>query len=347
MNKLRHRKLVIFCMALAIAAGGIYGSLRLWGSHHSTSSVVTGGGISTVLVERGDVVQSLTVYGEVVPKQEYTFAFDGDQIKEIYVKQGERVDKDQILVELNNTKEKLALMQAEDSLAEAKAEGIPRVIQEKEMAYQLTKAEYAATTLRAPFAGVVSAASQAVGSSQEDKIVLIDTSELFIEADVDQLDIPRITPGEQAIATVDAFSDRTWQVKIVSVGGMAEMSESTSTVAVRAKFPNPESSILPGFTAQMEIITSSATDVLRIPISALIKADGSWAVMKVIDGKQQQQSVKVGVISDQYAEVKSGLNEGDKIVLYPTESKTADADTSTASASGPGDTAPPGFPGMP
>ncbi len=344
MKLLHHNKALIAYFVLALIAVGIYGGLRLWHSSAGTAAAAVGTGPATARVERGDVIQSLTVYGEVVPKQEYTFAFDGDQVKGIYVKQGERVDRGQVLVELDDTKEKLGLMQAEDALAEAKAEGIPRVIKEKELAYQLAKKEYEATTLRAPFAGVVSAVTQAVGSSQEDKIVLIDTSELFIEADVDQLDVPRIAPGEEAIATVDAFLNRKWKVKIVSVGGMAEASESTSTVAVTAQFPNPEPSILPGFTAQMEIITASATDVLRVPISALIKGNGGWAVMKLVDGRPQRQSVEVGVTSDQYAEIKSGLSEGDEVVLYPSEGATEEK--STAGGAAPG-AAPPGFPGMP
>ena len=344
MKLLNHKKTLIACVALILIAAGAYAGLRLWHGHSGTAAAAAGTGIPTARVERGDVIQSLTVYGEVAPKQEYTFAFDGDQVKRIYVKQGERVDKGQVLVELDDTKEKLGLMQAEDALAEAKAEGIPRVIKEKELAYQLAKEEYEATTLRAPFAGVVSAVSQGVGSSQEDKIVLIDTSELFIEADVDQLDIPRIAPGEEAIATVDAFPNRKWKVKIVSVGGMAEASESTSTVAVTAQFPNPEPSILPGFTAQMEIITASAIDVLRVPISALIEEDGGWAVMKLVDGKPQRQSVEVGVTSDQYAEIKSGLHEGDEVVLYPSEGGTEEKSPEGAAAPG---AAPPGFPGMP
>ncbi len=346
MNLLNHKKILIACVSLILIAAGIYTGLRLWHEHLGTVVAAAGTGIPTAHVERGDVIQSLTVYGEVVPKQEYTFAFDGDQVKKIYVKQGERVDKGQVLVELDDTKEKLGLMQAEDALAEAKAEGIPRVIQEKELAYQLAKEEYEATTLRAPFAGVVSAVTQGVGSSQEDKIVLIDTSTLFIEADVDQLDVPRIAPGEEAIAIVDAFPNRKWKVKIVSVGGMAEASESTSTVAVTAQFPKPEPSILPGFTAQMEIITASATNVLRVPISSLIEEDGGWTVMKLVDGRPQRQSVKVGVISDQYAEIKSGLDEGDEVVLYPNESGTEEKGTTGTAAPAPG-AAPPGFPGMP
>jgi len=299
-------------------------------------------------VERGDVLQSLVVYGNVVPKREYTFTFDGDQVSEILVSVGQRVEADQVLVELDSTQEELALLQAERVLNEARAEGIPVVVQEKELAYKMAAENYEEATLRAPFAGVVTTIEQATTSSENWRIVLIDTSELYIEADVDQLDAPDVAVGQTAQATIEPLPDRTWPVEIVEVGGMAVSWGNSTTVSVTGKLPVADPSILVGYTVEMEILTAQATDVLRVPISSLVESPRGWMVTKVVDGKPTPQQVMVGVTSDSYAEITDGLEEGDVILL-----NTASAPQDRAASSGEvryfqsGGTPPAGFPGMP
>jgi membrane fusion protein, macrolide-specific efflux system len=354
MNRPKRLKwIVIVVAALALAAGG-YFAWHAWGpSQRSTSPAAALGG-RTVKVERGDVITSLTVYGTVVPKQQYTYTFSPDKVSDILVKEGNRVDKDQVLVKLDNKQEELSLLQAQDALNTAKAEGTPATIKERQLAYDIAQANFDATTLRAPFAGVVAQVNQATGSSDQDTIVLIDTGELNIDADVDQLDVPGVAVGQDAVATIDALSGKTWPVTITSVGGIAVRSGNSAAVTVTASIPTPDPSILVGFTAELEITTSSATNVLRVPISSLVEMPRGWMAMKMVDGKATPQLVQIGTTSDQYAEVKSGLQEGDEILLYPEESGTTTQRQSTTNSDRSGNFrtnggfAPPaGIPGMP
>jgi HlyD family secretion protein len=109
----------------------------------------------TFAVERGDVKNSLVVYGTVEPKQEYTFTFDGDRVESLLVSVGERVTEGQALVKLDPSQQELGLLQAERALAEAKAGGVRADVKEKELALQIAQANYDEATLKAPFAGVV------------------------------------------------------------------------------------------------------------------------------------------------------------------------------------------------
>jgi multidrug efflux pump subunit AcrA (membrane-fusion protein) len=297
------------------AAGLLY---VFWYAPSGNKAQETADGSVTFQVSKGDIANSITVYGQVVPKQEYTFTFDGDQVSEILVNVGQRVKPDEVMVKLDSTQKKLAMIRANRELQEAKAEGIPVVIEEKELSYQLAKEEYEDTTIRAPFAGVVTEVNQATKSSEAWSLALINTSELFIQAQVDQLDVPALDTGQKAEAVIEPLPDRTLTVEIVEIGGMAVRSGNSRVVEVKAKLPQPEPSILPGYSAKMDITTASATDVLRVPISSLIKSPRGWMVMKVVDGKPTPQPVAIGVTSDQYAEVKSGLQEGDEVLLYPS-----------------------------
>jgi len=314
MRRRKRRDWIIGGIVLTIAIAGLVLGLVLSGSDDGATNMATNGE-ATFEVARGDISQILTVYGEVVAKQEYTFTFDGDRVNEIPVNVGQRVDADQVLVELDSTQEQLALLQAERVLNEARAEGIPAVVREKELAYKMAAENYEEATLRAPFAGVVTTIQQATASSENWRIALIDTSELYIEASVDQLDAPDVAVGQTAQATIEPLPGRTWPVEIVEVGGMAVSQGNSTTVSVTGKLPVADPSILVGYTVEMEILTAQAKDVLRVPISSLVESPRGWMVMKVVDGKPTQQQVTIGVTSDTYAEITDGLEEGDVILL--------------------------------
>ena len=311
--KTKRRTWFISSVAIVIIVVGVAVGLTL--SRSDGTSKTTANGQAMVEVVRGDIVQTLTVYGEVVPKEEYTFTFAGDRVDEILVSVGQRVEQDQVLVELDDTQQQLALLQAERALQEARAEGIPAVIREKELSHQIALANYEDATLRAPFAGVVTGINQATTSSENWSLILIDTSELYIEANVDQLDAPDVIVGQTAQAVIEPLPDHTWPVEIVEVGGMAVSKGNSTVVVVTGKLPQADPSILVGYTAEMEISTASAFDVLRVPITCLLESPRGWMVMKVADGQTRPQPVTIGVRSDTYVEITSGLAEGDVVLL--------------------------------
>lgn len=314
---MRRRSWIILVLIVLLIGGGA-GYYFWYRPAHISDSDRQSNGAQTVTVSKGDVLNSITVYGEVIPQQEYTYTFDGGQVDEILVSTGARVGKGDVLVKLDSERKKLSMLQAEQALKEARAEGAKSIIEQKELAYQIAKEEYEETTLKAEFSGVVTEVNQATTSSEAWSITLIDTSQLYIEAEVNQLDVPSLEEGQEAETTVEPLSDKSWQVEIVEIGGMAVNSGNSKVVKIKAELPKLEAPVLPGYTAQMSITTSSAYDVLRVPISALSETPRGWAVMKVTSEGTTPQQVQVGVTADQYAEITSGLSEGDRILLYPS-----------------------------
>lgn len=295
---------------------------------------------ATVRVVRGDITKTVAAYGNVVPKQQYTFTFPGTKIKELRVSVGDRVAQGQVLVQLDSTQEELALLQAERALVEAKAQGVPAVIRERELAYNLAKTNLENTTIKAPFSGVVTDITQATSATENWSLTLIDTSELFVEVSVDQLDVPSLKIGQRGIAVIEALPDRTFPVEIVKIGGRALTRGSSTVVSVTTKLLQVTPEILVGYTARVEITVASVQNVLRVPISALVKTSRGWTVMKVVDNQAVSQAVTVGVTSDLWAEIKSGLQEGDVILVNPSRAAT----TSTQPTAQQGAPAPmPGF----
>jgi len=347
MNIKRRTWYIGSALIVIIIVGAVVGLML---NRSEVPSTTTAEGQTTVEVVRGDISQTLTVYGEVAPKQEYTFTFDGDRVDEILVSVGQRVEQDQVLVELDDTQLELAMLQAERALQEARAEGIPAVIREKELSYQIALANYEDATLRAPFAGVVTNINQATTSSENWSLILIDTSELYIEANVDQLDAPDVAVGQTAQVVIEPLPDRAWPVEIVEVGGMAVSQGNSTSVSVTGELPVADPSILVGYTVEMEISTASAFDVLRVPITCLLESPRGWMVTKLVDGESTPQQVTIGVTSDTYAEITDGLEEGDVILLNAASAprdRAALAEEMRVRFLQGGGSPPAGFPGMP
>jgi multidrug efflux pump subunit AcrA (membrane-fusion protein) len=341
---MKRRTWLILGAVAAVAVGGIVVGLLLTSGKEKAKAASSA---ATTRVTRGDVVASLTVYGTVTPKQEFTFTFAGGKVSKILVSGAERVEVGQVLVNLDNTREELALLQAQQALQQAKVEGVPASIRAKELTLAVAQADYDATTLKAPFGGVVTAITAATASSSTRNLTIVDTTELFVTGTVDQLDAPTLALSQPAQAVIEALPDRTWPVQLVEIGGMATRSGNSTVVSVTGKLPT-DPSILIGYTVEMDITTTSALNVLRVPIASVAKVARGWQVTKMVNGTPTPQAVTIGAKTDQYVEIESGLEEGEEILaVVPSASSKASNASNGQRFIFPGGEPPAGFPGMP
>jgi multidrug efflux pump subunit AcrA (membrane-fusion protein) len=69
-----------------------------------------------------------------------------------------------------------------------------------------------------------------------------------------------------------------------------------------------------GLNASVEVIAGRAENVLVVPVEALRElAPGQYAVMVMVDGEPQMRQVEVGLMDYVYAEIVSGLEQGDQV----------------------------------
>lgn len=73
-----------------------------------------------------------------------------------------------------------------------------------------------------------------------------------------------------------------------------------------------------GYRLEAAIIIWQASDILTVPASALFRVDGQWSVFVELDGVAQLTTVEIGKSDGILSEVISGLDEGIKVVLYPS-----------------------------
>ena len=180
------------------------------------------------------------------------------------------------------------------------------------------------TQLRAPFAGVIAEINgelgeyvtpSPVGVPTPPTVDLIDSSCLYISAPIDEIDAPLIRTGMTARINLDAFADRSFPGHVRRIAPyVLDQERQARTVEIEAEFDNPEDGgLLPGYSADVEVILDSRDNVIRVP-TAVIHDGNRVFVFDTATGTISDREVGVGISNWEFAEITSGLSEGDRVV---------------------------------
>jgi HlyD family secretion protein len=140
------------------------------------------------------------------------------------------------------------------------------------------------TTMTSPMDGIVTSLNAEVG-----EIVMIgtmnnpgtvimtvsDMSEIETEVEVDETDIAQVKLGQEAEISVDAYPDTTFKGKVTEIGHTARISglgtqDQVTNFLVKVMLVDEVPTIRPGMSASVDITTDSRTDVLTVPIQAVV-----------------------------------------------------------------------------
>ena len=191
------------------------------------------------------------------------------------------------------------------------------------------KASLERTLLLAPFDGTVAEVNGEVGEYVTPSppgiptlpaIDLIDNSCVYISAPLDEVDAPAVKLDMPVRISLDAFPKKYFDGKVRRIAPyVLEVEKQARTVAVEAEFTNPEdyARLIPGYSADLEIILDTHQDVLFIPTEALLASDTEQKVLvyNPDDSLLHERKIEVGLRNWKLAEVKSGLAEGDQVVV--------------------------------
>jgi HlyD family secretion protein len=184
--------------------------------------------------------------------------------------------------------------------------------------------QMAFTTLRAPFSGTIAELSTEVGEYITPSppglpippvIDLLDPASIYVSAPIDEVDAERIQVGQAVRVTVDSRPDAMIGATVERVAPyVLDVLEQNRTVEVEVKLDDPEAmrGVLPGTSADVEIILESREDTLRIPASAVAEGGG---VLVLKDGVLDEETVEIGLRNWRFAEVLDGLSVGDRVVV--------------------------------
>lgn len=174
----------------------------------------------------------------------------------------------------------------------------------------------------APFSGVITLRNIDVGALIGANSTLLyriaQTSRLRVYVNVPQANIASIRPGQQASLEFSELSGRKFSGTVTRTANALD--PSSRTLLTEVQVPNPDGALLPGMYAQVDLNTVRADPPLTIPGDALItRANGAVAAVVGHDHVIHFQKVTVGRDYGNTIEVETGLNEGDSVVVNPTD----------------------------
>ena len=233
--------------------------------------------------------------------------------------------------------------------AEAKYKIQQNVVNQSQIALSASWSQYQQTspTIYAPISGVVSGLSLQEGSvivastnsnsaQSATKIASVKTKALpTVSINLTEIDVPKIHLGDKATVTFDAFSDKTFTGKVISIDTSGVVSSGVTSYPAVIKLDVESNSILPNMAASANIITETKDSILLVSSTSIKKqTDGTTYVQILRNNKPVDVSVEVGLSSDTQTEIVSGLTEG-SVVITGTVSTVRSNQTSSAGSQSP------------
>lgn len=202
------------------------------------------------------------------------------------------------------------------------------------LALMEAQANLDAATLKAPFAGTVTAVDIAEGdeAGTSTALSLVSRSELHVDLKLTENDAVQVQAGQPVTLTIDSLDGKALTGTVSYVSPVAETNNGVVTYAVRVAVNGSDPDLLLGMTANVDIVTAERQDILVVPNTALLPSDSGQTVVVVSQaqdgapGGQRQVQVETGLSDGTYTEILSGLSEGDVIQSIATATTTTTGD---------------------
>lgn len=159
---------------------------------------------------------------------------------------------------------------------------------------------------------VIAAASVNSGTTL---MTVANLSQLLVDTHVNQIDVARIRPGQKVNLTGETLKEDTIPATIAFIAPVASVKNNVKGFQVQALVERPDARLRPGMTVLMQIPVAQASQAVSVPISAVF-TEPEGEVVYVVQGEgSEKRPVTVGVSDLQFAEIKSGVEVGERILL--------------------------------
>jgi HlyD family secretion protein len=202
------------------------------------------------------------------------------------------------------------------------------------------QAQYKACIIKAPVPGQVVYGSSMLDRHQRSRelievgaevrerqriISIPDTSQMKVEIKVHETWIGKVQPGQAARISVSAFPDETFNGIVLRKAPLAApqnwRSPDLKVYATDVAIEGNHDFIKTGMSARVEVIIDRLQNVLTVPIQAVVAFEGKKYCYLYRSGGPVRQQVETGQFNANFVEIKTGLTEGDSVLLNPPRVK--------------------------
>jgi membrane fusion protein, multidrug efflux system len=261
-----------------------------------------------------------------------------NMVTEVRFRDGERVKRGQVLVQLDDAQARADRAAAEAALTESEAQfnrsrellstqalsksqfdQLEATLKSNRAKVASAQARLEDTVIRAPFSGRVGLRRVSIGTLISPGTVITtldDTSIIKLDFSVPENFLASLREGLSVRATAPAFPGRTFSGNVASIDSRVDLA--TRSVTVRALLANEDGALRPGMFLNVSL-ANDEREALVIPEEALTPEAERQFVFVVNDGKAERREVRIGGRRPGSVEIVAGLNAGEKVVIEGTQ----------------------------
>ncbi|MEJ2703770.1 MAG: efflux RND transporter periplasmic adaptor subunit [Sedimentisphaerales bacterium] len=243
---------------------------------------------------------------------------------------------EQLLSDYNEAKRELdrTKARARSQLAQAKAKRASAeatLARQKERLAKLEK-QLAACIIKAPAPGQVvywSSTERWVRIKIEQgaeipegyRIITIpDSTEMKVEVKIHETWIDKIEPNQPAEITVEAFPDKVFKGRVLKKAPLADaedwLNPDLKVYSTDVGIEGTHDFLKTGMTGKVKVVIDELDDVLNVPIQSVVTVEDKKYCYLAGSGDEKRE-VETGLFNDNFVEIKSGLTEGEEVLLNP------------------------------
>lgn len=333
-------KKILAAVAVIIAIGALaYPKIMPLFSENTVTSTDTVGSqsalsVDVAIIEPEKTRDKIFTTGTVLANEEVELRSEiSGKITKIYLKEGQKVEKGELLLKVNDSELQAQLQRAQyrlnlatevekrqkkllqkGGISQENYDATLNEVNVLKSEIELIKAQIEKTEIRAPFSGVVGLKYVSSGSfiSSSTRIAsLQNINPVKIDFSVPERYVSRVKEGDEITFTVQGVQQE-FSGEIYAIEPKIE--SQTRTLQIRALSDNTGGMLVPGAFADLELILKTIDDALMIPTIALVPELQGQKVYLYKSGIVEQQRVQTGIRTEEKVQVTQGIQPGD-IVL--------------------------------
>jgi RND family efflux transporter MFP subunit len=186
-----------------------------------------------------------------------------------------------------------------------------RNLQALDEAHKKMEAQMRNSEIRAPMDGLLTAVSTIDGElvAEGNQLFTVSSRKTYVRGEVNEEDVGEVKPGMKAKVQLYAYRTPTFAARVSSIQPAADPDTQRYTVILEME--KPPDNLMAGMTGEMNIITGTHENALLVPTRALM-VDQALVLKR---GVVQRRTIKVGFRTLDFAEVLSGVSNGDRVVV--------------------------------
>lgn len=291
--------------------------------------------VTAAKVQRDQVYDVVEALGTAQANESVTLtAKVSDTVRRVNFEDGDFVEKGAVLIELTNQEEEAVLAEARANLDDAQSQlrrledlstrGLSAVQQldiaksradAMQAQFNRVVARLKDRVMQAPFSGVLGFRNVSPGTLVTPSTTITsidDISIIKLDFTVPETVLGSMSPGAKVVAKSVSFPGREFEGIVRTVGSRVD--PVTRAATVRAHVPNKDRALRPGMLLTVDVVTAQH-EALVIPEGAVFQVQNRAYVYRLDGLTARQQQVEIGGRHFGTVEIKSGLEEGDTIVI--------------------------------